>query len=111
MIERFCKEADRLGRLLRTDTTLSTGRVACALDGYIDVRGNRYSAPSEYCGTTVTVRIGLCGDLRIYADDVKVAEHRLRKVSEGWGRLGLIMRGFGKRRSASSAVTCPCMRR
>ena len=86
VIERFCKEADRLGRLPshRYDTSYRESRHV-HWDGYIDVRGNRYSAPSEYCGSTVTVRIGLCGDLRIYADDVKVAEHRLRKASEGWG--------------------------
>ena len=53
-------------------------------DGYIDVRGNRYSVPSHLCGRDVLVRISLDGRLSVYADDMKVAEHSLRNASEGW---------------------------
>jgi len=38
-------------------------------DGYIDVRGNRYSVPGELCGKTVTIRIGLDGELLVYCGD------------------------------------------
>lgn len=55
-----------------------------ALDAYIDVRGNRYSVPAGLVGQTVTVRIGLDGQLRVYHDERLVAHHRLRGASEGW---------------------------
>ena len=55
-----------------------------AWDSYIDVRGNRYSVPSLLVGQTVTIHIGLEGTLRVYADDLLVAEHRLQAASQGW---------------------------
>ncbi|MCB9138500.1 MAG: hypothetical protein H6642_09150 [Caldilineaceae bacterium] len=53
-------------------------------DGYIDVRGNRYSVPGHLCGKRVQLRIGLDGSLRVYADGELVVESLLRGRSEGW---------------------------
>jgi transposase len=53
-------------------------------DGYIDVRGNRYSAPGELAGKQVSVRIGLDDTFRVYHKEMLVAAHRLRSVREGW---------------------------
>lgn len=54
-------------------------------DGYVDVRGNRYSVPSEYTGQHVSVRISLDGRIRIHnAEDHLIAEHRQVAASEGW---------------------------
>ena len=84
--ERFTREAPSLGPLprVRYDTSYLERRIA-AWDGYIDVRGNRYSIPDRLCGRRVGVRISLDGLLSVYDDDgEKVAEHRLRPVHEGW---------------------------
>lgn len=51
---------------------------------YRDVRGNRYSVPSELCGSMVAVWISLEGMLSVYACDIKVADHKLRSASEEW---------------------------
>jgi len=85
VIERFDREAPHLGPLptFRYDTSYREQRFV-HWDGYIDVRGNRYSVPGHLCGSMVAIRISLDGDLCVYADDVKVAEHRLRRASEGW---------------------------
>lgn len=55
-----------------------------AWDGYIDVRGNRYSVPAELVGQRVAVRISLDGRLRVYQAETLVATHTLRRVQEGW---------------------------
>jgi len=61
-----------------------------AWDAYIEVRGNRYSVPSELAGQTVTVRIGLEGRLRVYRmpslapDEPPVAIHSLQSSQNGW---------------------------
>jgi len=83
--ERFKREASSLKPLprVRYDTSYRQRRWV-GWDGYIDVRGNRYSVPGELCGKPVTVRIGLDGRLTVYDDETKVAEHMLRPVSEGW---------------------------
>jgi hypothetical protein len=85
VLERFRLEAPHLGPLpaVRYDTSYREHRFA-HWDGYIDVRGNRYSIPDELRGSVVTVRIGLDGTLRVYAEELKVAEYRLRNASEGW---------------------------
>src|SRR5690606_2716876 len=45
-------------------------------DGYIDVRGNRYSVPAAYCGQGVSIRIGLDDQLRVYDQgDALIACH------------------------------------
>lgn len=83
--ERFSREAGRLGPLpaARYDTSYRLNRLA-NWDGYIDVRGNRYSVPAEICGRTVTARLALDGRLSIFAEDTMIAEHRLQSAAEGW---------------------------
>lgn len=83
--ERFAREAPSLGALppQRYDTSYREMRQV-AWDGYIDVRGNRYSVPGKLAGRTVAVRIGLDGGLRIYAGDHLVASHQLQSASQGW---------------------------
>lgn len=54
-------------------------------DGYVEVRGNRYSVPAHYCGQRVHVRIGLEGELSVLAEAGEViAHHRLRPAQAGW---------------------------
>ena len=78
--ERFEREKPALKMLpkVRYDTSYRERRHV-HWDGYIDVRGNRYSVPAEFCGREVTVRVGLEGMLGIYAEEGKVAgaEYRL----------------------------------
>jgi len=83
--ERFERERPHLGPLpsARFDTSYRESR-RVGWDGYIDVRGNRYSVPDAHCGARVVIRIGLDGLLRVFAEDRKVAEHWLRPVREGW---------------------------
>ena len=83
--ERFVREAPALSPLpvVRYDTSYRERRVV-TWDGYVEVRGNRYSMPDQFCGSVVTVRISLDGVLSVYDDDQKVAEYRLRSASEGW---------------------------
>jgi hypothetical protein len=84
--ERFAREAPSLGPLprVRYDTSYLERRIA-AWDGYMDVRGNRYSVPDRLRGKVVSVRISLDGVLSVYDEDgAKVIECRLRPASEGW---------------------------
>jgi len=85
VIERFEREKPALKPLpaVRYDTSYRERRFV-HWDGYIDVRGNRYSVPDELCGHLVTIRISLDGMLSVYAEDVKVVEHRLQSAREGW---------------------------
>lgn len=82
---RFQREAPYLAPLpkVRYDTSYGERRLV-SWDGYVDVRGNRYSVPDRLCGSIVMVRIALDGFLSIYEGEVKVAEHRLRSSEEGW---------------------------
>jgi transposase len=83
--ERFKREAPALSPLpaVRYDTSYRERRVV-TWDGYVEIRGNRYSVPDRLCSAMVTVRISLDGVLRIYDEEEKVAEYRLRPASEGW---------------------------
>jgi transposase len=83
--DRFAREAAKLGPLPRRryDTSYLEHRVV-GRDGYVTVRGNRYSVPDHLCSRQVAVRITLEGCLKVYDDDLLVAEHRLRPFSEGW---------------------------
>lgn len=83
--ERFARERPALGPLpaQRYDTAYHETRQV-AWDGYLDVRGNRYSVPSELAGQTVAVRIGLDRHLRIYAGERLVATHTLQAARQGW---------------------------
>jgi transposase len=83
--ERFTRELPELGPLpsYRYDTSYRETRHV-SWDGYIDVRGNRYSVPSELAGHTVAVRIGLDGTLRVYDAEVFIAHHTLHNARAGW---------------------------
>jgi transposase len=88
--ERFAREAPHLHRLpaVRYDTAYRQTRTV-SWDGYIEVRGNRYSVPCNLVGRVVSVRIGLDDSLRVFAPDgvgadSLVAQHQLRNVHEGW---------------------------
>lgn len=83
--ERFAREAPCLGPLpaIRYDTSYREQRLV-HWDGYIDVRGNRYSVPASLCGRSVNIRITLDDDLLIYDNDTLIARHRLRRATDGW---------------------------
>lgn len=83
--ERFERERVHLQAMpsIRYDTSYFEYRQV-AWDGYIDVRGNRYSVPPTFVGQRVAVRIGLDGLLRIFQADQRVASHTLKSPQEGW---------------------------
>lgn len=85
---RFERERPSLKALptIRYDTSYFEYRQA-AWDGYIEVRGNRYSVPAAIAGQRVVVRIGLDGLLRVYSSENLVASHTLRSRQEGWSTL------------------------
>jgi transposase len=83
--DRFAREHPTLQPLpaYRYDTSYyETRRVGW--DGYIDVRGNRYSVPAEWVGHTVGVRLALDDTLRVYAGEQLIALHRLQPAHAGW---------------------------
>jgi hypothetical protein len=86
--ERFEREKPHLQALpaVRYDTSYLEYRQA-AWDGYIEVKGNRYSVPAALAGQRVAVRIGLDRLLRIYHAEHLVASHTLRSRQEGWSTL------------------------
>jgi len=83
--ERFAREAPALRPLpaQRYDTAYRETRIV-GWDGYLDVRGNRYSVPGHLAGKSVTIRIGLDDSLRIYQGDELAAMHQLQSASQGW---------------------------
>lgn len=83
--ERFQRERPTLGPLpaQRYDTSYRQSRQV-GWDGYIDVRGNRYSVPGQLAGQSVIIRIGLDGSLRVYHSEQLIAQHRLQNAAEGW---------------------------
>ncbi len=84
--ERFAREAPHLSALpaVRFDTAYHERRFV-AWDGYVEVRGNRYSVPDHLCGQPVTVRIALDGRFGVYdVEGQLVVEHQPRPVGEGW---------------------------
>lgn len=86
--ERFGREKPFLELLpqMRYDTSYYEYRQV-AWDGYIDVRGNRYSIPSALAGQRVAVRIGLDDRLRVYHAENLIAIHTLRSKLAGWSTL------------------------
>jgi transposase len=86
--ERFEREKPFLKPLpvVRYDTSYYEYRQA-AWDGYIEVRGNRYSVPAAVAGQRVAVRIGVDGLLRIYQAENLIATHSLKSRQEGWSTL------------------------
>jgi transposase len=83
--DRFEREAPHLRPLPvhRYDTAYRESRQV-SWDSYIDVRGNRYSVPSQYAGQRLVIRITLEGQLRAYADEQMVATHTLCDQRQGW---------------------------
>ncbi len=58
-----------------------------AWDGYVEVRGNRYSVPDALCGQIVWIRITLDDALQVIDAQVRiVAEHLLALPDAGWQR-------------------------
>ena len=53
-------------------------------DAYVNVRGNRYSVPSAYCGQMVTIRLSLDDELVVCAGERCIARHRLVAPEAGW---------------------------
>jgi transposase len=83
--ERFAREYPLLKALPRQryDTAYREYRKV-GWDGYIHVRGNRYSVPIELAGQTASVCIGLDDEIRVYYGERLVARHRLRSAEQGW---------------------------
>lgn len=83
--DRFEREAPHLAALpaQRYDTAYHQSRQV-SWDGYIEVRGNRYSVPARLTGRTVTIRIDLDEQLWVYEGDTLVANHRLQSAQQGW---------------------------
>lgn len=86
VIERFARETPHLQPLPRVPFDTSYREIRrVAFDGYVEVRGNRYSVPDSLCGQTVACRITLEGRLTVFdANDRVVAEHRLKSARDGW---------------------------
>lgn len=85
--ERFEREKGALKALpaQRYDTSYQETRMV-GWDGYVEVRGNRYSAPSDLSGQQVRIRISLDGLLDIYGHGsaTPVAQHRLTPARGKW---------------------------
>ena len=82
---RFARELPHLDPLPRNrfDTSYRETRHA-GWDGYVDIRGNRYSIPGHLCGKVVAVRIDLDDGVRIFHGEQLVAHHRLSDPARGW---------------------------
>jgi hypothetical protein len=83
--ERFAREYPLLKSLpvRRYDTSYLEHRKV-GWDGYIHVRGNRYSVPIDLAGQTVYVRISLEDEIKVYCGEKLVARHRLQDAEQGW---------------------------
>ncbi|EBX2707509.1 IS21 family transposase, partial [Salmonella enterica] len=83
--QRFAQEQEYLQPLPDTDFDTSYFDIRhVTWDGYIEVRGNRYSVPEALCGQPVSIRITLDDELRIYSNEQLMASHRLSSASSGW---------------------------
>jgi len=83
--DRFEREQPALQPLpaVRYDTAYyETRRVGW--DGYIDIRGNRYSVPDDLVGQVVRVRIGLDDRVQVYSEQRLVATYTRQPRSQGW---------------------------
>jgi len=85
-LERFMAEATALQGLPATDfDTRYHDLRQVGWDGYIEVRGNRYSVPDGYCGQAVVIRLSLDDELTVYtAAGDTIAYHRLQAPQAGW---------------------------
>ena len=86
---RFDREKPHLNLLpsVRFDTSYIAYRQA-SWDGYIDVRGNRYSVPSAVAGQQVRIRLSLSDELRVFHNDKLIASHYLQPAANGWVTIG-----------------------
>lgn len=86
--ERFSREYPLLKCLpaQRFDTSYLEYRKV-GWDGYVHVRGNRYSVPIELAGQVVAVHIGLNDEIKVYATEKLVARHVLRSAEKGWATI------------------------
>ncbi|MHB8424974.1 MAG: IS21 family transposase [Gammaproteobacteria bacterium] len=78
--ERFAREAPALKPLpaVAFDTSYRERRQV-SWDGYVELRGRRYSVPAECCGQPVTVRLSLTGQISVCNDQgLCLATHRQR---------------------------------
>lgn len=85
-VERFAQEQEALQGLPASDfDTRYHDLRQVGWDGYIEVRGNRYSVPDTYCGQAVVIRLSLDDELTVYsAADEAIAQHRLQPSQAGW---------------------------
>jgi len=82
---RFAEEAPHLGPLPPEPFEVAYHEYRkVAWDGYIDVRGNRYSVPAELVGQQVGIRLSLDGMLQVDAEGRCVARHQLSPAAGGW---------------------------
>lgn len=83
--DRFAREAPTLQPLpaVGFDTSYYLTRKV-GWDGYVNVRGNRYSVPAVVMGQTVQVRLSLDDTIRIWWQDRLVATHHRQPISAGW---------------------------
>ena len=85
VIERFEREQPHLQPLprVRYDTSYREKRWV-SWDGYIDVRGTRYSLPYPLRERQATIRVSLDGLLSVYDEELKVLEQGLQPSAAGW---------------------------
>ena len=84
--KRFAREAPSLQPLppIAFDTSYHEQRLV-SWDGYVEIRGRRFSVPDVLCGHEVRVRIGLDGHITVFdKQDLRVAEHSLEAGGSGW---------------------------
>lgn len=83
--ERFAREAPALQALPPARFPVSYREARrVAWDGYIEVRGTRYSVPAELAGKAVQIRLSLDGRLEVYEGERCVATHQCREGGAGW---------------------------
>jgi transposase len=87
VIERFAREASTLQPLppARFPIAYRESR-RVAWDGYIEVRGNRYSVPAELAGKTVQIHLALDGRLEVHdqAQQRCLVRHQCQDSGGGW---------------------------
>jgi hypothetical protein len=81
---RFINESLQPLPQVRFDTSYTDVRQV-SWDSYIEVRGNRYSVPHQYCGLLVKIKISLDDELRVLNNDGELlATYILRHRTQGW---------------------------
>jgi hypothetical protein len=82
---RFEMEAPTLAALpaTRYDTAYRESREV-SWDSYIEIRGRRYSVPSEMTGRSVTIRLALDDTCRVFDGERLLAQFTLATDGDGW---------------------------